>query len=97
MAIVVLPEGEENQAGLVLLNRVLRLAGGIHPRMPAAARIARRRVLVAEVAVLGHDPRAELEEAPGYVDVAGLVHGVDGQRGVARPHIAIGVAGELDD
>src|SRR5207245_3348751 len=89
MAIIVLPEGEEDQAGLVLLDRVLRLAGGIDPGMPAAARIARRRVLVAEIAILGHDPRAELEEPPGYVDIAGLVHGVDGERGGARPASAV--------
>src|SRR2546428_8168690 len=96
MAVVVLPEGEEHQPGLVFLDRVLWLAGGVDPGMPAAARVARRRVLVAEVAFFGHDPRAELEEAPGNVDVAGLVHGGHGERGVARPHIAISGAGEAD-
>src|SRR5207237_3766141 len=92
-----LPQCEEDQSRLVLLDRVLRFAGWIHPRMPAATRIASRRVLVPKVALPGDDSGAELEEAPRQVDVASLVHGINGEGGVARPHIAIGVTGELDD
>src|SRR5439155_13543832 len=89
MAVVVLPQREENQPRLVLLDRILRFAAGIHPWMPAAARIAGRRVFVPEVSLPRDDPGAELEEAPRQVDVPGLVHRIDGEGGVPRPHIAI--------
>src|SRR5260370_36420909 len=82
MAIVVLPEGEEDQPALVLLDRILRFSRGVDPGMPAAPGVAGGRVLVPEVALPGDDPGAELEEPPGDVDITGLIHGVDRQRGI---------------
>ena len=97
MAVIVLPERKEHQPGLVFLDRVLRLSGGIDPGVPAASRVAGWGVFVPKVALLGDDARAELEESARNVDVPRLVHGVDRQGGVAWPHVAIGVAGEFDD
>src|SRR5437764_14516147 len=79
MPVVVLPERKENQPCLVLLDRILRFAGGIHPGMPAAAGITGRRVFVPEVSLSGDDPGAELEEASWQVNGPGLAPGIDGK------------------
>ena len=97
VGLVVVPEAEQDQAGLVLLDRVLRVAGLVDPRVPAAARLAGGRVLVAEVTFLGEQPGAEGEELARHFHVSRLVHRVGDHRAVPRPHIAIGVARELDD
>jgi hypothetical protein len=91
----VLPERIDDKGRLVLLNRQLWVAVGVHPGMPATAERAAWRVLVHQVAAIRHRAGAEVEEGVGEVAIARMAHDICHQRAVARPHIVIAVAREV--
>ena len=94
VAVVVLPERPDRQAGLVLLDRELEPAVRRRPGVPRRAERAVGVVLVEQVPVPGHELAAEIEEPAGHLAVAGQVERVRDERAVARPEVRIGVAVE---
>jgi hypothetical protein len=88
------PQGPEDQGGLVFLDRQLLLAVAV-PGVPRAAERAVRVVLMQEVTLVRDDAPAEVEEAAAQLPIPGEVEGRCGERAVAGPHVAVGIAPEL--
>ena len=90
------PQRPQDQGRLVLLDGQ-PLCPVDHPRVPRRRRRAVRVVLVQQVPLVGQQVGALGVEAAGDVGEAGQVEGVAHQGAVPRPHVRVGVAGELED
>ena len=90
------PERPDDECGFIFLNRQGAIALE-HPRVPTGSRRAIGVVFVQEVSVFGQNVFAEGVEPSGDVGEAGHVQGVGDEGAIARPHVGIGIAGELHD